>query len=93
MAERRVFKPEDGVQARRFEKAWCEQCSRHRAREGCAILLASAIHETDEPDYPEALVIGDAGPMCAAFEPAAIKGPTYVGLPDAALYHRMEETR
>jgi hypothetical protein len=85
VAERRVFKPENGAVARAFEKAWCESCSRHggpQDERGCAILLGSALHDADHPEYPDALVIGDDGPECAAFRaapfpPDAPENPDY----------------
>lgn len=85
MAERRVFKPENGAVARAFEKAWCELCSRHgddASHSGCWTLLAASIYDADAPEYPAAWIIGDNGPECREFAarpfpPDAAQNPNY----------------
>lgn len=85
MTERRVFKSLDGVEARVFETAWCECCSRHCGpsdEKGCPILMAASTLDADHPLYPEAWIVGEHGPECTAFaaepvEPEATNHPDY----------------
>jgi len=75
MAERRVYKPADGVEARVFEAAWCECCARHAIscdEAGCAILMSASVHDADHPRFPVDWIIGDDGPECMAFAPAPV---------------------
>mgnify|MGYP001575939811 CR=1 FL=1 len=67
------YRPANGTEGEYFEAAWCRDCQRKDAGEGCDIFFNSMLFNADEPEYPKELVYGDDGhPRCNGHQPMEV---------------------
>ena len=72
------YRPSNGTEGEMFMERFCYRCKhdedfqKHQAGEGCGILSATMIYDTEDDEYPEEWVsdddVGLVNPRCTAFE-------------------------